>query len=223
MSLRVFHRGPMRTGDIVTLDDQEAHYLLRVRRARPGDRVEILDGIEAAFAGEVVDAGAIRIGQPIDDPATPPVQIAIGLPDPRATLEALARAFELAATTAVLVRCERSHHVAPSSARIERVLAAAQRQCGRPRAMPVEGPLPLDTWLARPGPGYVAWTKMRGQPTSVDPCSPDGTRVLVGPEGGLADDEVERARALGLRPLSLGPWTLRTEVAVIAALSRLVR
>ena len=223
MSLRVFHRAPMQPGDVVTLDEAEAHYLARVRRARPGDRVEVLDGTAHAFEGEVGEGNTIKLGDALETPAPPPVEIAIGLPDPKATVEALARAFELAAATAVLVRCDRSHHAAPSPERIDRVLAAAQRQCGRPRAMPVEGPLPLDTWLARPGPGYVAWTKMRGQPTAVAPCGPEGTRLLIGPEGGLTDDEVHHARNRGLRPLSLGAWTLRTEVAVVAALSRLLR
>lgn len=39
--------------------------------------------------------------------------------------------------------------------------------------------------------------------------------LLVGPEGGFTDDEVEDARKLGFLPVSLGPRILRTESAAI--------
>jgi 16S rRNA (uracil1498-N3)-methyltransferase len=228
MSLRVFHRCPMQPGDVVTLDATESHYLARVRRARPGARIEVLDGIAHAFAGEVVDADAhaatIRIGDALVHEPCPPIEIAIGLPDPKAALDAAARACELGAARIVLLRCEYAHGAAPGPDRIRRVLEAALRQCGRPDLPAVEGPLPLPEWLERDSlaPGFVASTKLRGRPTPIEAPGPAGARVLVGPEGGLTDAEIELAHAHGLQPLSLGPWTLRTEVAVAVALALVV-
>jgi 16S rRNA (uracil1498-N3)-methyltransferase len=43
--------------------------------------------------------------------------------------------------------------------------------------------------------------------------------LVVGPEGGLADAEVERARAAGADTVSLGSRVLRTETAGFAALA----
>jgi 16S rRNA (uracil1498-N3)-methyltransferase len=43
--------------------------------------------------------------------------------------------------------------------------------------------------------------------------------LLVGPEGGLSEDEVQFAQKLGFQALSLGPRVLRTETAAITALS----
>ena len=43
--------------------------------------------------------------------------------------------------------------------------------------------------------------------------------LVVGPEGGLAREEVEALRAGGGIPVSLGPLVLRTETAAIAALA----
>jgi 16S rRNA (uracil1498-N3)-methyltransferase len=224
MSVRVFHRSSMQPSDVITLEAAESHYLVRVRRARPGTQLEILDGTALAFAGEVVDADAkaatIRIGEPIIYPAVAPIEIAIGLPDPSATLDAVARACELGAARVVLVRCEHGQTTAPGRERMRRVLEAAQRQCGRPDLPTIEGPLPLDQWLERRAPeaGFVASMALRGGSTAIDPAGPAGARVLVGPEGGLTDGEIELATRHGLRPISLGPWTLRTEVAVVAAL-----
>lgn len=43
--------------------------------------------------------------------------------------------------------------------------------------------------------------------------------LLIGPEGGLSEDEVQLAKEHGFLPLSLGPRILRTETAAITALS----
>ncbi len=43
--------------------------------------------------------------------------------------------------------------------------------------------------------------------------------LLIGPEGGLSEDEIVQAKAHGFMPLSLGPRVLRTETAAIVALS----
>jgi 16S rRNA (uracil1498-N3)-methyltransferase len=228
MTIRVFHRASMQSGDTITLDTAESHYLARVRRARAGVAIEVLDGVARAFTAEIVEvdpsAAKVRIDAIIEHIAAPPIEIAIGLPDPSATLEAIARACELGAARAVLVRCEHSHAAEPGGERTRRVIAAAQRQCGRPDPIAIEGPLALRAWLERPtvAAGFVAWTELRGQPTAVDAVGPDGARVLVGPEGGLSREEIDLCIAHRLTPISLGPWTLRTEVAVVAALSLVI-
>ncbi|MFQ5586174.1 MAG: RsmE family RNA methyltransferase, partial [Thermodesulfobacteriota bacterium] len=43
--------------------------------------------------------------------------------------------------------------------------------------------------------------------------------VLVGPEGGLSQESVDRACNRGFQPVSLGPRVVRTETAAIAVLS----
>jgi len=41
--------------------------------------------------------------------------------------------------------------------------------------------------------------------------------LLIGPEGGFTDDELQLARAKGATPISLGPRILRTETAAVVA------
>ena len=55
-----------------------------------------------------------------------------------------------------------------------------------------------------------------GLPTDASPAS---VSLLIGPEGGLSDGEIDAARRAGFEPLTLGPRVLRTETAPVATLS----
>ncbi|MGB5622943.1 MAG: RsmE family RNA methyltransferase, partial [Gammaproteobacteria bacterium] len=49
--------------------------------------------------------------------------------------------------------------------------------------------------------------------------SAEGMTLLIGPEGGLDDEEKALARRLGFVPVSLGPRVLRTETAAVVAVT----
>jgi len=48
-------------------------------------------------------------------------------------------------------------------------------------------------------------------------AAPDSVALLIGPEGGLTDAEVEAALAAGFQPVAFGPRVMRTETAPVAA------
>ena len=62
----------------------------------------------------------------------------------------------------------------------------------------------------------LLWEK-RGEPLKnvIRRSPPEKIYVLVGPEGGFTDEEVERAAATGFVPVKLGQRILRTETAAI--------
>ena len=49
--------------------------------------------------------------------------------------------------------------------------------------------------------------------------TPNAVTLLIGPEGGLSDAEIDAAEGAGFQSLALGPRVLRTETAPVAALS----
>lgn len=224
MSRRVFAPAPLVPGSTVELDDEESHYLLRVRRARVGDAVDVFDGDHGGCEGTLVEIAAKRcrvaLTTPLEFPDVAAIELGLALLDPKAALDALSRACEGGAARVTWIRTTRCQFDAPSSARIGRVLRAAQRQCGRPTRPRVAGPIDLEAWLtASSTPGWVAWQD--ANPTILGPSITEA-RILVGPEGGFTAAEIEAARQAGLCPLSLGPWILRAEVAVTAALARIL-
>jgi 16S rRNA (uracil1498-N3)-methyltransferase len=224
MTLRVFTSEALAAGGEIVLDREESHYLTRVRRAAVGEAIEVLDGRGSVHTAHVVTvdphAARVHLGDPSCVPQPEPLELALGLPDPAATLEAVTLACEAGATVISLVRCERSHPAVPSGPRLHKVVRAALRQCGRPGPPTIRDPLDLDAWLAERDAGVFAWVSARDEVTPFPRLDHLDRRVLVGPEGGLTDDEARRAQARGLVPIGLGPWVLRTPTAVVAALTR---
>jgi 16S rRNA (uracil1498-N3)-methyltransferase len=195
---------------------------VRVRRARVGAELEVLDGrghaVHATLARIDARSAALVLGDPVALPTASPLELWLALTDPDAVTTAIASACELGVTHLVLVRCAHSHQAEPSTARIDRVVRAAMRQCGRPAAPEIVPTRALVELVADSEPGgVIAWERLRGSAGAAAPHV--RARLLVGPAGGLRDDEVDACVAHGMTPLSLGPWTLRSETAVVAGLA----
>ena len=108
------------------------------------------------------------------------------------------------------------------------ILREATEQCGRARIPDLAEPLTWDAAMATSdGPRLVAWESAydtRSLATAVAALAESGSAadvaarlsVAIGPEGGLAEDEIVAARAHGWETVSLGPRILRAETAAIS-------
>jgi 16S rRNA (uracil1498-N3)-methyltransferase len=117
-----------------------------------------------------------------------------------------------------------TRHALGQGVRVERwrrIAVAAAKQSGRTRVPAVDAPRPLAEVVRLPWPGLrlVAWEAERDVSLAALPPEADAVVVLVGPEGGLAEDEVAAARAAGFTPVTLAPRVLRAETAAIAAVA----
>lgn len=217
MSIRVFAAvtdlGPLR------LSAEESHYLVRVRRARVGSAVEVLHPQSGGWRAEVDVADTrhaqLRILERLDERPPWPIDLAVAQPDTKAAQDVIARAVECGARSLTFVETARSQPGRLGASRVERVVAAARRQCGRLAPPPLHGPMPLADWLATPRQGFIASLSN----TTGSPVPQGEIAVLIGPEGGLTSEEEALGCEAGLVPLSLAPFVLRTEVAVVAAIA----
>jgi 16S rRNA (uracil1498-N3)-methyltransferase len=100
--------------------------------------------------------------------------------------------------------------------RLRRSALEAIKQCGAAWAPAIESPLAFSEFVTRPlsGNGWLADQSGDPPPADLDQVA---VTVIVGPEGGLTDDEREAAVAGGYRPIALGLSTLRFETAALAA------
>jgi 16S rRNA (uracil1498-N3)-methyltransferase len=72
---------------------------------------------------------------------------------------------------------------------------------------------------ATASPVAATFSQRAGSGSDPTPGAPPRILIMVGPEGGFADDEVSDIKAAGLIPVSLGHTTLRIETAVVALLA----
>lgn len=164
-------------------------------------------------------------------PAEPRIALALALPRP----QGLHRILQAAAVMDVgridlfrSFRVEKSYFSSPSlkSEEIRRQLLLGAEQGQRTRLPPVAihprfGPFLARPTLVEPG-GVGLLAHPGGAPLETVDAPSAAPRVLaIGPEGGFLPREVEAFVARGFVPVDLGPWVLRTETAVVAALAQL--
>lgn len=213
-------------GELVVRGD-EHHYLARVRRARPGDPVELVDGAgrrATATIARLSDAEtALLAGPPEAITAAPPrVRALVPLIKGDRMEMCIEKLVEVGVDAIVVWPAARSVarlDDARRDARLARYRAIAQaaaRQSGRAQVPEVGAAPSLPAALA---------ALPDGKRLVLDPASDaaldtgDAADVTIasGPEGGLTADE--REQLAGFAPLGLGPRVLRADTAPVVAVA----
>jgi 16S rRNA (uracil1498-N3)-methyltransferase len=219
------------------LGGEEHRYLVRVRRVRPGETIEILDGRGAAARALVVrhasDALHLDVSPPCEPPPVLPLTLALGLGRPEPLARIVRAAAELGVDAVAPLSTERSLSRAPAALgaladRLRRVAREALRVGGRARTVDVEPPRSTTEWVRLPRPGSAALLlDAAGEPIvaavrrRLEAGPPDRWFLAVGPEGGFTAVEREAFGDAGFVPVALGAVNLRVETAAVAALGTL--
>lgn len=100
------------------------------------------------------------------------------------------------------------------------IAISACEQCGRNQVPVIHSPIRLADYLAKPQAVSRFVLQPEGMKNWRDYEAPDNElALLIGPEGGLEDEEIKQINLAGFASLNLGPRILRTETAAIAGLS----
>ncbi len=220
-------------GQRVTFDAEETHHLARVLRLGPGDLVLATDGQGHEYTVRIEALGASATGAILDvarRPSESPLAVALvqGIPKGDKMETIIRAATELGVTRIVPALAARTVVTLEESRwgerarRWQRVAREAAKQCGRAVFPEVTAPVPLQRALeAAEELRICLWEGERRPLGEVlrTAVAPGSVAIVVGPEGGLAPDEVTHARNLGWDIAGLGPRILRTETASVAALA----
>ncbi|MGQ4277021.1 16S rRNA (uracil(1498)-N(3))-methyltransferase [Pseudidiomarina sp. E22-M8] len=102
----------------------------------------------------------------------------------------------------------------------QKVVIAACEQSGRSVVPQVHTPVSLETWLGQLGPALRLTLDPQAQKALREQeLTNSEVQLLIGPEGGLSEQEIAAAAAAEFQPVRLGPRVLRTETAALTALS----
>jgi 16S rRNA (uracil1498-N3)-methyltransferase len=231
-SPRIFCDARLGPGAQFPLSEDAANHVAKALRLAAGDSLVVFDGRGGEYEALIlrVDRGRVDVktGAFRDVERESPVEVGLvqGLPEADKMDWILQKAVELGAAWVQPVVCDRSvvrlsgDRAARRQSHWRRVMVAACEQCGRNRIPALEPTLAFRDWAAQ-APDARRWmlSPGAGEPLAAQP-RPDGpVQLLVGPEGGLSERELDIALTIGFKPLSLGPRILRAETAPLAALA----
>jgi 16S rRNA (uracil1498-N3)-methyltransferase len=222
----------------VLLDRDEAHHCLRVLRLQHGDEVELLDGIGGLYRGSIELLGrqvAIRLQMKIaqEPEIAHPVWLFQGDLKGKKMDDLVQRCTELGVTRFLPFTSSRSQgriegeRSARKQQRWRELVRAACKQSGRLRPMDTARQRPIGDCIAEQLPAatlkLLCWEEEKTcRLAAVDwsaAVRSAAVALMMGPEGGFAEEEVELARRHGWTIVSLGSDILRAETATIAAVA----
>jgi 16S rRNA (uracil1498-N3)-methyltransferase len=228
---RLYFPGEIAPGSVCRLPPAGAHHVQHVLRLKPGAGLTLFNGAGGEYGGAIVQLGkagvTVRIGarREVDRESSLHLVLAQAVSAGERMDYTIQKAVELGVAAIQPVMSRRSvvrldsERSSKRVAHWQAVVVAACEQCGRNRVPPVRPVLLLARWLeAAEGQGVVL------APTATL-CLGDLPRphaalnLLVGPEGGFAEDEYETVQRAGLTAVKLGPRVLRTETAAVAAIA----
>ena len=208
-------------GELITLDDSTSHHLLRVTGIGPSERVEIFDGQGLVAEAELVDVqdgcAVLRVVDiKVRNSKTSAVHVLLAQTRANVLDTTLRMVTELGVETIRMVSTERCVARGDKRERWLRIIESASTQCGRTTLPKLETPCPYDEALSK-GRG----TRVVCVPGMEYSAVPHGEiSILIGPEGGLSDREVDQADAAGWRRVGLGDTVLRADTAAVVAVAR---
>ena len=229
----------------LTLPPAETHHLVTVNRARPGDPVIAFDGAghEWTCLLDRVEGKKSAVLRVVRHERRAPLACAItlaqGLPKGSTMDDIVRQATELGAASIVPLASARSEvrlddeRAAKKSDKWRTVAIEAAKQCGNPFLPAIAAVQGLDAFLAatlasatelrlvaslHPG-ALPLRSVLSSWRAAHEGRAPRSAACLIGPEGDLSAEEIERALAAGFVAVTLGPLVLRCDTAAACALS----
>lgn len=231
---RLLVPGPLSPASHLVLGPEHAHRLREVLRLGTGDEVTLFDGSGGEYPAvirvlsrqqvelETAAWRAVSRESPLE------ITLAQGISRGERMDYTLQKAVELGVSRLVPIASARSQ-VKLAGERAERRLAHwrgiithACEQSGRDRVPELTEILTLADFVARDS-SALRLTLAPGAPEALTALAPDAREItlVIGPEGGLAPEEIALLSSRGYRPVRLGPRVLRTETAALVAITSL--
>lgn len=239
--IRLFLPPDQIVGETASIRDNDHLHLTRVLRARPGDKVLLLDGRGNAFDACLVSVEKhetiARIEKTASVPSEPPIFLTVGqaLGKGDKFEQVIQHGTEAGASAFVPVRAERSvvdiaaAKVPERVARWRQIAKGAAEQSGRSRIADVSAPQTVQELLRTVANDTQALmlhtdetTVRLRQTLEAWSVPPPRLLLLVGPEGGWSPAETAQARNAGALLIGIGPRILRTETAALVAISQIL-
>lgn len=228
--IRLYVASPLAAGASVALDRDQARYLFSVMRLSVDDEVLLFNGADGEWRARVAEAGkkggALEAITQTKRQISPPDLWLMFAPIKKARTDFIAeKAAEMGARRILPVFTRFTNSERVNADRLTAHCIEAAEQCGLVSVPDVSPPQSLEAaltnWPTDRRLMFCDETASHGHATDALRAA-GGVKwaILIGPEGGFAEEEVTRLRSLDYAtPVSLGPRILRADTAAVAALT----
>lgn len=215
------------SGERITLDGEEARHAVRVLRIRPGEEITVSNGRGEVVTATVTDAGptlAAEVRKRHTEAAPRPhITVFAAIPKAGKLDLVVQKLTELGVEMIRPFPAARSvsrwdaRKAGAQTERLNAIAREAAKQSRRAWLPIVLPPQALET-VDLPMPAFVLDEETEAGLRDALPAEvPEEVCLIIGPEGGLAREEVAALAGRGVTPASLGPLVLRAETAAMVA------
>lgn len=220
----------------IAIEGEEAKHISRVLRKQPGDKIWVVDGMGKAFeviirlvAPEMIECEIEFEHHHLHEPDIDVTLAVAQLKNPSRMDWIIEKATELGVRTIIPLQTSRTIARSPKEDRWNNIALAAMKQSGRCILPKITAPKELKNILANSSEYdmklipyertdhilFIAEALKNRKP-------PRTAMILIGPEGGFTNEEIQMAEKAQFTQVSLGRRRLRTETAAIIALGWVV-
>lgn len=232
---RIYQPIELKCDSIVQLDPSASHKIISVLRAKQGEKLIVFNGSGSEYKGTITEISkkqiSLRVEEHILRDVESPLELylAQGISRGEKMDYTIQKAVELGVKKIIPLFTERCTIKLDPERRNRRsqhwqsIIVSACEQSGRNKLPELLPPMTLEEGLR----SIQADWRFVLAPTAASSLKEKkilkNQRVilLIGPEGGLSEQEISQASKHGFIPLKLGPRILRTETAAVAALTAL--
>lgn len=210
----------------VKLDTEETRHLRDVLRLHIGDEVRVFDGEGKEFLCRIEKINKkesnLKVIQEISSLSPESklnLTLAVALLKGEKFELVIQKAVELGITKLVPIITKRTDvRLKDSDKKIERwrrIILESSKQCGRAKLLEISTAIEFTDFINDFDEGGVLFSERFGKGFS-EIKSSKALSIIIGPEGGWDDSELELAKEKGIQIITLGGRILRAETAAIA-------
>jgi 16S rRNA (uracil1498-N3)-methyltransferase len=230
--VRIYQPGNYQRGQLLELSPEASHHVAIVLRMQAGEELTLFCGDNREFAATInsvrkktvlVTVGLVQ-EQNKESPLA--IHLAQAISKGERMEIVMQKSVELGVASITPLITERcvvkldKDRMAKKIQQWKSIVIAACEQSGRNTVPIVHSPLTLEHYVSAEQAKLKFILHPEGSSSWRDyPIKPPEVALIVGPEGGLTEEEIKCACQYDFLPLSLGPRILRTETAAITALS----
>mgnify|MGYP006093357285 CR=1 FL=1 len=236
---RIYQNSQFTLNDTMKLSDDAFGHIVRVLRLIEGDVITLFNGKEATqYSARLVDvkkkqASVVIIGKAVVENESPlNVHLGQGISRGERMDFTLQKSVELGVNKITPLFTERcgvklsSQRLAKKREQWQKIVISACEQSGRCIVPEVAEPMYLQNWLKQETNALKLNLHPKAKHSIMtlpmeNTVNEQRVRLLIGPEGGLNDEEINQANQTGFQDILLGPRVLRTETAALTAITAL--